>query len=428
VEIALIALSALTLVLVLALLVKSGRGGADKERLMRLESELASLRLELSSSMQQGTVLLSGQITKSGADMRQEVADRIAKGLEDITARVESQLTSGRQESTAAMTATTESVMKRLGEFGDKTEVKLESIREKVDQRLMSIGQQVQAKLDENMKEGFSHFEKVQEHLKKAEAQLMGVSAVGTSINELNSLLKLPHLRGGFGEAALEMLISDFLPSHMYELQAQVSPNSTERVDVLVKLPGASLPIDSKFPREQVLPLFEASDERSLAEARRTLSRVVREQAKDIAGKYIRPEDGTTDMALMFLPSETLYFEVIRDAELWGTLQRFKVFPVSPNTLAVTLRGITLSYEYYRMAKGVEKTIESLGKARKHMGHFTERFELVGRQLDKAKDAYNIASTHLGHYQSSVARLTGEGPEEAEEEGQRKLNIDNKEE
>ena len=411
-EIVLIALSALTLVLVGLLLLKAGRGAATDERLSKLESQLTDIRLELSASMQQSSVALSGQITKSGADMRQEVADRISKGLEEITARVESQLATGRQESAAAMTITTDSVMKRLGEFGDKQTVSLESIREKVDQRLMSIGQQVQAKLDENMKEGFSHFEKVQEHLKKAEAQLLGVSAVGMSINELNNLLKLPHLRGGFGEAALEMLIADFLPSHMYELQAQLTQGSTERVDVLVKLPGANLPIDSKFPREQVLPLFETSDEHTLADARRALSRVVREQAKDIAAKYIRPEAGTTDMALMFLPSETLYFEVIRDGELWGFLQRFKVFPVSPNTLAVTLRGITLSYEYYKMSRGVEKTIESLGKARKHLGHFSEKFDLIGRQLDKAKDAYNVASTHLGHYQSSVARLTGEGPEE----------------
>jgi len=238
---------------------------------------------------------------------------------------------------------------------------------------------------------------------------------VGTSINELNNLLKLPHLRGGFGEAALEMIIADFLPEGMYEMQAQVAPNSPERVDVLVKLPGASLPIDSKFPREQVMALFETSDSVGLTEARKALSRAVRELAKDIKAKYIRPDAGTTDMALMFLPSETLYFEVVRDGQLWDFMKRHKVFPVSPNTLAVTLKGIALSYDYYRMAKGVEKTIEDIKKARKHFGHFEERFEGIGKQLDRAKEAYNFASTHLGHYSSSVARLTGEGPETPDE-------------
>jgi len=387
-ETALIAISVLTLVLVVMLLVKSGRKDGTPERLAAIESELSAARAEHGASLQQATVSLSALVSNSGADMRQEVADRISRGLTEVRDRVESQLASGEK----------------------KTVESLEAIRGKVDERLMAIGQQVQAKLDENIKEGFAHFEKVQEHLKKAEVQLRDVSAVGASINELNSLLKLPHLRGGFGEAALELLISDFLPPSLYELQAAVSPNSPERVDVLVKLPGANLPIDSKFPREQVLPLFEPSDAASLAEARKTLSRVVREQAKDIATKYIRPEHGTTDMALMFLPSETLYFEVVRDAELWGFLQRHKVYPVSPNTLAVTLKGITLSFDYYRMAKGVEKTIEDIKKTQKHFGHFMERFDGVGKQLEKAKDAYNIASTHLGHYSSSVTRLTGEAP------------------
>ena len=409
-ETALLLISALTLALVVIMLLKAGRKGAAEEKLAGIEAELKDLRLELGANLQSSNISLSGQITRSGADMRQEVADRIGHGLTDITARVEAQLAQGRQETAAATARTTDSMMKSIGEFGEKTTAGLESIREKVDQRLMTIGQQVQAKLDENIKEGFSHFEKVQEHLKKAEAQLMGVSAVGVSINELNSLLKLPHLRGGFGEAALDMLIADFLPAHMYELQARVSPGSPERVDVLVKLPGANLPIDSKFPREQVMGLFESSDSNSLDVARKALSSAIRQQAKDIAAKYIKPEDGTTDMALMFLPSETLYFEVVRDGELWGFLQRHKVFPVSPNTLAVTLRGIALSYDYYKMAKGVENTIESLGKARKHFSYFTDKFENVGRQLDRARDAYNVATTHLGHYQSSVARLAGEEP------------------
>ena len=298
-------------------------------------------------------------------------------------------------------------------EVSDRIGKGLTEIRDKVDERLAAIAGQVQAKLDENIKEGFAHFEKVQEHLKNAETQLRGVSAVGNSINELNSLLKLPHLRGGFGEATLEMLISDFLPSSLYEMQAQVRPGTAERVDCLVKLPGATLPIDSKFPREQVMALFEASDASGLAQARKTLRGVVIAQAKEIAAKYIKPEDGTTDMALIFLPSETLYFEVVKDAEIWGALARMKVFPVSPNTLAVTLRGITLSYEYYRMAEGVKKTIEDVKKAEKHFGLFSDRFGDVGRELDRAKDAYNVASSHLGRYSSSVARLPEDGPRQA---------------
>lgn len=418
-EILSVVLSVLTLLLVIITLVAVHGKGRDGERLERIETELASLRQEISASMNRSSVSLAELITKSGGEMRLDVADRISAGLTDIVQRVEAQLKSGRDEAATGMNATTETVVKRLAQFGEMTEGRiaaldkrtaesLDAIKEKVDERLMSIGQQVQAKLDENIKEGFSHFEKVQEHLRKAEAHLVGVSAVGSSINELNSLLKLPHLRGGFGEAALELLVADMLPPNLYETQATVG--GSERVDVLIKLPGASLPIDSKFPREQVLPLFDTSDAAVLADARKALSRVVKELAKDIRAKYIRPDHGTTDMALMFLPSETLYFEIVRDEELWGFMQKQKVYPVSPNTLAVTLKGISLSYDYYRMAKGVEATIEDIKKAQKHFGHFNEKFENAGKQLDRARDAFSVANTHLGRYTSSVIRLTGEAP------------------
>jgi DNA recombination protein RmuC len=142
-----------------------------------------------------------------------------------------------------------------------------------------------------------------------------------------------------------------------------------------VKLPRQLLPIDSKFPREQVLPLFESQDPTALETARKTLSEVIKTQAKSIAQKYIRPDHGTSDMALLFLPSETLYFEVIRNGDLFEALAKLKVFPVSPNTLAISLRSVAIAQDYYEMAKGVEKTVEDIKKARRHFEHFEKKFE-----------------------------------------------------
>jgi len=411
-EYAILATGIAAVILLILVLSKLSGKGAEAAR---IEHEVSAMRAELGSSIQQTSIALSGLITKSDADMRQEVADRISKGLTELRDRIEAELRTGREESAKSVSDTTETVIKRLNDFGrltedriialeKKTTESLESIRGKVDERLTAIGEQVRVKLDENIKEGFSHFEKVQEYLKKAELQLVGVTTLGESVNELNNLLKLPHLRGGFGEASLELLLAE-MPSELYETQAAVEPNARERVDVLIKLPGASLPIDSKFPREQVMPLFESSDEAGLAGARKTLSGVVRGLARDIASKYIKPEHGTTDMALMYLPSETLYFEVVRDASVWEALQKLKVYPVSPNTLAVTLKGMSLSYNYYMMARNLQKTIEDIRKAEKHFGHFRERFERVGQELDKAKDAYGKANTHLDRFTSSVSKL-----------------------
>src|SRR5205823_6939512 len=144
--------------------------------------------------------------------------------------------------------------------------------------------------------------------------------------------------------------------------QYTVVPGSPERVDAVVKLPKQVLPIDSKFPREQVLPLFESQDPAVLEGARKALAEFVKGQAKSIADKYIRPDHGTTDMALLFLPSETLYFEVIRNGKLFEDICKLKVYPVSPNTLSISLHSVAMAQEYYDMARGVETTIEDIKK------------------------------------------------------------------
>ena len=220
--------------------------------------------------------------------------------------------------------------------------------------------------------------------------------------------MKLPHLRGGFGEATLERLLADFLPAGSFELQYQIVDGSTERVDAVVKLARQILPIDSKFPREQVLPLFESQDPTELETARKTLSDWIKGQARQIAQKYIRPDHGTTDMALLFLPSETLYFEIIRDVALFEAMTKLKVFPVSPNTLAISLRSVAIAQDYYEMARGVEKTIEEVTKARKHFDHFETKFEEIGKGLKKAQEAFDTANSHLGRYESSIVRLVGD--------------------
>ncbi len=397
----------LILVLLAFLVWRSGTGrGVDSEALERtLQRALLEERTHGAEALQRHGADLAERITRVSGDLRQSLADRLNEEFRSIQDRLEGRLAQGRGELHDGLQRTTEALERKFQTLQEATQKELDAIRTKVDERLLAIGKDVQAKLDQNLREGFQHFEKVQEHLKAAEAQLAGVGQVGVSINELSALLRLPHLRGGFGEATLERLLSDFLPAHLFELQATIP--GVGRVDALVLFPKASLPIDSKFPREQVLPLFETSTPDKLTEARKALGQVLRAEAARIA-RYIRPESGTMDMALMFLPSETLYFEALRDVRLWEELGRRKVHPVSPNTLAVTLRGISIAHDYYEMAQGVERTIEEVQKAQRHFDLFQQRFEDVGKGLDKAQEAFRTASTHLGRYSSSVSRLTAE--------------------
>lgn len=337
--------------------------------------------------------------TRQSGELQSLVEKRLSEGFLQSQERAARELTQSRLEMREGLTQTTTAL-----------EGRFQSLEKQVSERLQKIGENVEAKLNENLKEGFKHFEKVLQHLTQAEVKLAELSLVGGSISDLNNLLKLPHLRGGFGETTLERLLADFLPADGFELQYQLG-ESTERVDAVVKLANQVLPIDSKFPREQVLPLFETHDPALMEDARRALAEFVKTQARSIAKKYIRPDHGTTDMALLFLPSETLYFEVLRNGRVYEEISKLRVYPISPNTLSMGLRSIMMAQEYYNMARGVEETIEDVRKARSHFGHFEKKFDDLGKSLRKAQESFETAQTHLGRYGSSVFRLVGEDAE-----------------
>ena len=381
-------------------------------QLERLRGEISFL---LAQQLREETERLRATLTEAVAVARKEQNQQLHQALllldqqlETLRNGLETRLEQFRQTQAQTVHETRRTLAVQLEAVRQTTEQSLNQVREAVESRLHTIQQSVEQRLEENLKEGFSHFQKVQEHLRAAEAQLQQVSAIGQSVHELNNLLKLPHLRGQFGEAQLGRLLADFLPAYAYQEQAEIVPGSGETVDAIVRFPNYLLPIDSKFNREQVRALFETDDPARLREARRRLAQIIREQARQIARKYIRPDHGTTDLALMFLPSETLYFEVIRDETLYETLCRMKVFPVSPNTLAITLRTIAMSLEYYEMARNVRQTLEQIQKAQHRLEQFQARFQDVGTGLMKAQRAYEVAAGHLTRYLRQIQHLEGE--------------------
>jgi DNA recombination protein RmuC len=379
--------------------------------------QIESLNTSLSQKFSAATADMASRLEQTKGDLRQQVTDRIQQGFSEIRAGMEQQLTAGREEQTrrlaearseltGSLLLTTQQLKVEFQSLNQQTAQSLEAIRDRVDQKLMSITDQVQQKLDQNIKEGFAQFEKVQQHLMAAEEQLREVGAIGHSINDLNNLLKLPHLRGQFGEASLERLLADFLPAHMFALQASPGEGGG-RADAVIYFPDRKLPIDAKFPREAVIALFESNDEAEIAEARVALVRVMKAEAKRIQ-QYIQPENGTTDIALMYLPSETLYMEVIRNRELGDWMNQQHVFPVSPNTLLMTLHTIALVHKWYEVASRFEKSRAELAKAQKSFDFFQNQFENVGKNLNKAQEAFETAQRHLKTYRGKVSALSGQ--------------------
>ncbi|MGO9123539.1 MAG: DNA recombination protein RmuC [Terriglobales bacterium] len=404
----------LGILVLLALLFQRRFGDSSQlKALTRLTSQTEALSGQFSAT----NADLAARLEQTKGDLRQQVADRLGEGFNLMRSAVEEQMLAGRREQaerlteartelTSSLALTTSQLKIEFDHLNEKTVQSLDSIRDRVDAKLMAITDQVQQKLDQNIKEGFAHFEKVQQHLKAAEEQLREVGALGHSINDLNNLLKLPHLRGQFGEASLERLLADFLPDHMFEIQTSL-PDGGGRPDAVINFPDRRLPIDAKFPREQVLALFESTVESEIEEARHEFVRVMKAEAKRVKA-YIQPENGTTDIALLYLPSETLYMEAIRNRDLADWLNQQHVFPVSPNTLLMTLKTIALVHKWYEMAGRFEKSRVELAKAQKSFDFFQNQFDNVGKSLNKAQEAFETAQRHLKTYRGKVTVLSGQ--------------------
>jgi DNA recombination protein RmuC len=399
VVVALATLSVLSLAGILIVLARL-RSQVAENSISQMMARLDSTARNLDEKLTQTRTDLAGRLQRAQGDLSLATADRLSEGFLNLNTALEHHLSAGRQEQA-------NSLKLEIAALTTQTRESMEGIRADVGEKLAAITSTVQVKLDQNIKDGFAQFEKVQSHLNEAQEQLKNLGVIGASINDLNNLLQMPHLRGRFGEQGLERLLEDFLPRHMYDLQASPGGEGSGRADAVIKFPDRTLPIDAKFPREQVLALFETNDPNALDRARVEFERVMKEQAKRIAC-YIKPENGTTDMALMYLPSETLYMEAVLNAELSDWLNKRRVYPVSPNTLIVTLQSIQMVFKMYEYAKGRERATEELKKAQNAFGHFENRFEELGKSLSKAQDAFEVAKGHLTRYRHRVTGLTGE--------------------
>ncbi len=230
------------------------------------------------------------------------------------------------------------------------------------------------------------------------------MSELGKSMRDLQVFLQSPKLRGNIGEEVLKDLISQSFPKGSFYLQ--YSFKSGEKVDAAIKTTAGILPIDSKFPIENFKKMATAETTSERKQAKKNLVRDVRKHIRDIAKKYILPEEGTLDFAFMYLPSETVFYEVANNSELLDYARAHRIYPVSPNTLYVHLQTVLLSFEgqkiearsrqVFRMLRAIQKDYEKtegvlqvLGKhinnAYNQMSNVLQNFSLLGQKLSSTQ-------------------------------------------
>ncbi|MEN9975950.1 MAG: hypothetical protein RIR36_110 [Bacteroidota bacterium] len=367
---ALLAVSCVSLLLVILLLSKSNNGQGLQNDMAILQAKIAQLehsiktdfslnRTETNNTLQSG---LDGLIQKTDANHKLN-RDDLRTGLIDLT-----------QELKNKFTDLTEGQSKLV----QQTEKKLEQMRETVDEKL-------QKTLNERLGQSF---EAVGKQLEAVQLGLGEMKTLAGDVGGLKKVLSNVKMRGGIGEVQLAMLLEQILAPEQYAANVKTKQNSADIVEFAIKLPGRDdnnkqvwLPIDAKFPKdvyEQLQNAYDASDLPEIEAAQKNLEQTIKKMAKDISDKYLDPPN-TTDFAILFLPFEGIYAEVVRKASLLEDLQRnYKIIVTGPSTLAAILNSLQMGFKTLAIQK-------RSGEVWKVLGNVKTEFEKFGGLIEKAQ-------------------------------------------
>lgn len=254
---------------------------------------------------------------------------------------------------------------------------------------------------DESNRQSFERLAGSLGELSKATEQMM---EVGKTISSLEDLLKPPKLRGGMGETMLGQLLAQILPEQHYELQH--SFKSGDVVDAIIRLGDSIVPIDSKFPLEPFRRLTEIENESKAQRERKAFVRTMKKHIDDIAQKYILPDEGTYDFALMFIPAENVYYETIIKDEHGGELFPYavekRVIPVSPNSFYAFLQVIVHGLKGLHIEERARAIMDHLARLQGDEARFREDFAVLGTHLKNARNKFEDADRRLSRFEDKL--------------------------
>ncbi|HMK52975.1 MAG TPA: DNA recombination protein RmuC [Thermodesulfobacteriota bacterium] len=289
----------------------------------------------------------------------------------------------------------------------------LRAINEQVNQQLQMVNQQLQnssGQIGQRLDSAREVISKVSERLGELSKTSEQIHEVGKNIATLQEILRPPKLRGGLGEQFLGELLSQILPSEFFTLQHTFS--SGERVDAVVRIGEKLVPIDSKFPLDNFKRIIECKTDEERKTCQKVFYRDVRKHIDDIASKYILPQEGTYDFALLYIPAENVYYETITKDESFGEEKGVlnyaltkRVIPVSPNSFYAYLQVIILGLKGLQIEKDAMKIQALLSGLKKEIGGFQEDFQLVGKHITNALNKFEEARRRLDKFNFKLDQI-----------------------
>ncbi len=289
----------------------------------------------------------------------------------------------------------------RLDALQQQVSQQLEHARQASERSASSVLSQVQS-FTRGMTELKGVVEQVQQRVK--------------DVATFQDIFKSPKLRGIWGEASLESALAQYFPRDRYEMQHYFK--SGEAVDAALKLPNdLLLPIDSKFNWENFEKMINADTEVARDGYRKTFLTDVKKKIDEIATKYLLPAEGTTDFALMYMPAETLYYEVIqnvKEADLSEYARSKKVILVSPNTFYLTVSAILHWFNDVQFSKQTRDIMKRLSRVVQDAGKLSEEFRVLGKHLGNAQSAFGDTEKRLDLLVDRTQKVIEMGEEQKE--------------
>ena len=349
---------------------------------------------------------------RDAADLKARL-DILAAQNVDFERDVRQDLANARTEHAQAAQAVRTELGASLAQLTQSNETRLEAIRQTIEQKLEALRsdntqklEQMRATVDEKLQTTLEKrlgesFKLVSERLEQVHKGLGEMQSLATGVGDLKKVLTNIKTRGTWGEVQLENLLEQMLTSAQYERNVATRPGRGERVEFAIRLPGRGegrepfwLPIDAKFPLEDFQRLQDAQDRADLAGVEafgKALEDRIRKQAKDIHEKYVEPPY-TTDFALLYLPVESLYAEVLRRPGLADTVQReSQVTLAGPTTLAAILNSLQMGFRTLAIEQRSGEVWKLLGAVKTDFGKFGDLLARTKKQLDSVSNTLGDA-------------------------------------
>jgi DNA recombination protein RmuC len=245
------------------------------------------------------------------------------------------------------------------------------------------------------------------DRLTRLEQSAEHIAEVGKNISSLQDILKPPTFRGVLGETLLENLLAQYLPRDTFEMQHRFKSGLI--VDAVVHLPAGMVPVDAKFPLDNFRKMLESDDEKLRKQYRREFTRDVKNRIDEIATKYILPDEGTLNFALLYVPAENVYYEITVKGDTEGNIVDYalssRVVPVSPNTLYAYLQAIAIGLKGLRVEKFAEEILFNLSRLKGDLESFHKDFQVLGKHINDAGTKYNAAEKRLNRFEDKMFSL-----------------------